>query len=121
MDTVMEWIYTVVKMLNNTEFGFSGMLARGLADTDSDDADSDGTDNEVSQSMTTDNGMDDALQSNEAPAAHGTNSENYTGVPTDHIADNATSECNLMDGDNDRTKRRKIILRVGSRNSHAAI
>ena len=121
MDAAIPWIYTVVEMLNNIQIGQDGyydMLERVRTKVGSAN---DGTDSEAPQSMTADNGMDDALQSNEASSAHGTNSENYTGVPTDHIADNDTSTGNLTDGSNHRTKRQKIILRVGSKNSHAAI
>ncbi|KAH7197266.1 uncharacterized protein B0J16DRAFT_391042 [Fusarium flagelliforme] len=114
MDSDIKCICTVMRTLNKTTFGDDGFHAKlkgVLADTETqagsanDGTDSDDTNSEASQSMTADNGMNDALQSNEAPAAH----------------DNATSECNLMDGDNHRTKRRMVILRVRPRNSHAAI
>ena len=126
MDAAIEWIHTAAMMVNNIhdgQYGYYEMLARAKTKAGSvnDEIDSDETANEAPQSMTADNGMDGALQSNESPAAHGTNSENYTRVPTDHFADNASSTGNLTDGNNHRTKRQKIILRVGSKNSYAAI
>ncbi|KAJ4004332.1 hypothetical protein NW766_011637 [Fusarium irregulare] len=119
MDAAIEWVYTVANNIQVGHGGYYDMLERAKAKAGSanDGTDSDETNSEAPQSMTADNGMDNALQSNEASAAHGTNSEDYTEVPANHIADNASSTSKLTDGDNHRTKRRKIILRVGSRNS----